>query len=198
VSDDDTVIVVCDSGPLIHLDEVDSLILLADFKRIIVPVSVHEEVLRHRPHVFDKDYCSIEIVETKQNPTSKLMKLKQSLSLDRGELDALELAESLGDCILLTDDNAARVAASTLNLRVHGTLAIVLRAVRRGLRSREETIALLQDLPVRSSLHIKSSLLQEAIKALQKWRESPWCFPISRKMALKVPTRMGLCAGTVM
>jgi hypothetical protein len=41
--------VVCDAGPLIHLDEIDSLSLLSDFGSTLVPRSVWSEVMRHRP-----------------------------------------------------------------------------------------------------------------------------------------------------
>jgi hypothetical protein len=42
--------VVCDAGPLIHLDPLDCLDLLADLGRILVPETVWaEEVERHRP-----------------------------------------------------------------------------------------------------------------------------------------------------
>jgi len=37
-------IVVCDAGPLIHLDEIDALDLLADFPRVLVPDAVWREV----------------------------------------------------------------------------------------------------------------------------------------------------------
>jgi len=42
-------IVVADTGPIIHLDELECLDLLADFNKIFVPDAVWREVLRHRP-----------------------------------------------------------------------------------------------------------------------------------------------------
>lgn len=41
--------VVCDNGPLIHLDELDCLPLLSDFSPVLVPNQVREEVNRFRP-----------------------------------------------------------------------------------------------------------------------------------------------------
>jgi predicted nucleic acid-binding protein len=41
-------IVVADAGPLIHLDELDSIDLL-DFGEVLVPDAVWTEVTRHRP-----------------------------------------------------------------------------------------------------------------------------------------------------
>ena len=41
--------IVCDTGPIIHLDELGCLDLLADFKEILLTVSVVEEIEKHRP-----------------------------------------------------------------------------------------------------------------------------------------------------
>ena len=43
------IVVVCDAGPLIHLDEVGCLDLLSDFQTLYVPRQVWIEVERHRP-----------------------------------------------------------------------------------------------------------------------------------------------------
>ena len=43
-----------------------------------------------------------------------------------------------------TDDTAARLAARNLSIRAHGTLGILLRAIRRGQRSRDELIEVLR------------------------------------------------------
>jgi predicted nucleic acid-binding protein len=41
--------IVSDTGPIIHLDELGCLDLLADFKNILLTVSVVEEIEKHRP-----------------------------------------------------------------------------------------------------------------------------------------------------
>jgi hypothetical protein len=41
--------VICDAGPLIHLDELESLSLLTDFDNVWVPEQVWQEVETHRP-----------------------------------------------------------------------------------------------------------------------------------------------------
>ena len=41
--------VVCDAGPLIHLYELGSLYLLADFETVLLPDGAYKEVLKHRP-----------------------------------------------------------------------------------------------------------------------------------------------------
>ena len=41
--------VVCDAGPVIHLDELGCLDLLQDFPRVILPGAVRREIEHHRP-----------------------------------------------------------------------------------------------------------------------------------------------------
>jgi len=41
--------VVCDSSPIIHLDELDCLHLLEDFPQVLIPDAVLKEIERHRP-----------------------------------------------------------------------------------------------------------------------------------------------------
>lgn len=59
--------------------------------------------------------------------------LVQSLSLDIGEQAALSLLEQHPQAMFLTDDAAARLAATTIGYRVHGTIGILIRAIRRHL-----------------------------------------------------------------
>ena len=43
------IVAVLDAGPLIHLDELGRLNLLNDFKELLVPLTVLDEALKHRP-----------------------------------------------------------------------------------------------------------------------------------------------------
>jgi hypothetical protein len=45
--------VVCDAGPVIHLSELATLNILNDFQRVIIPGSVHDEILKHTPFSLD-------------------------------------------------------------------------------------------------------------------------------------------------
>ena len=46
--------VICDAGPVIHLDELNCLELLCDFQEIILADTVREEVKHHRPEALKK------------------------------------------------------------------------------------------------------------------------------------------------
>lgn len=56
--------VICDAGPLIHLDELECLDLLADLGTVLVPDSVWREVARYRPNALDQSVVEFTCVET--------------------------------------------------------------------------------------------------------------------------------------
>jgi predicted nucleic acid-binding protein len=155
--------VVCDAGPLIHLDELDCLDLLADFQAVLVPEHVWQEVETHRPRALSHSGLEIQRVPTGISEDASFQALIKTLALDLGEQAALSLMTLHPDAILLTDDAAARLAADGLGYRVHGTIGILLRAIRRKQRGLDEVLAILHDLPVKSTLHIRPDLLQGII-----------------------------------
>jgi len=44
-----TLKIVCDCGPIIHLDELNCLCLLEDFREVLIPNTVHKEIKQYRP-----------------------------------------------------------------------------------------------------------------------------------------------------
>jgi predicted nucleic acid-binding protein len=72
------------------------------------------------------------------------------------------------EAIFLTDDAAARLAAVTLGYQVHGSIGILLRAIRRKQLSKSKVLNILRELPKQSSLHIRPGLLHEIIRELEK------------------------------
>lgn len=158
---EEKVLAVCDAGPLIHLDELSCLDLLSDW-RVCVPSAVWKEIEFHHPAVLE-----LPNIERKEPPlvlSNALLALAQSLSLDLGELEALAIMESTPDAMFLTDDAAARLVAQKLGYRVHGTVGVIIRAVRHKLRSSEAVIGILKALPARSTLYIRASLLSDIIR----------------------------------
>ena len=85
------------------------------------------------------------------------------MSLHRGEQEALALATKHENSLLLTDDTAARLAASVLGLGVHGTIGMLIRAIRRAQRTKEQVLELLGAIPTKSTLHLKRAFLETII-----------------------------------
>lgn len=160
--------VVCDAGPLIHLDELGSLSLLADFAHILVPEQVWQEVEVHRPNALPRSGLSLQKVAVSVSTQAAFQTLAQALLLGHGEQAALSLMADYPQAIFLTDDAAARLAAVTLGYRVHGTIGILLRSVRRGQQTGREILAVLRKLPTQSTLYVRPNLLQEIIDQLER------------------------------
>lgn len=155
--------VVCDAGPIIHLDELDALGLLAGLTPW-VPEAVWAEAQRHRPRALG--HPAIATARCSSPEDEIVLNLAAGLRLGPGECAALALARSTA-AIVLTDDAAARLAAESLGLRVHGSLGIIVRAPRVGLVTPQAVISLLQEIPRRSSLHLRPALLAEIVERVR-------------------------------
>jgi len=155
--------VVCDAGPLIHLEEVGSISLLNDFDEVFVPEQVWQEVAHHGPSALVQANVKLTKVNVTISSNAPFQALVKSLSLDLGEQAALTLMQNYPGGILLTDDAAARLAAVTLGYQVHGTIGILIRSIRRQQKSKEEILTILRDLPNLSTLYIRPGLLKEII-----------------------------------
>ena len=155
---------VLDSGPLIHLAEIDALDVISDFSTLFIAEAVSDEVRRHQPAALDSA-LNFHFLSA-PSPSAALRILARTLSLDRGELEALSLMEHNCHAIFLTDDSAARMAAEERGFKVHGTIGLIIRAARKGHRTRLEVIDLLRTIPIKSSLYIKPVLLNEIISSL--------------------------------
>ena len=69
--------------------------------------------------------------------------------------------EQTPQAMFITDDAAARLVAEQLGFNVHGTIGILIRSIRRGQMSPKEVLEILKDIPLKTTLYIKHSLLEE-------------------------------------
>lgn len=166
--DETGAVIVCDAGPIIHLDELGCLDLLADFFEVLIPETVCREVERHRPGALFGATFVLRRVSPSNPIPAELSALVQVFNLHKGELEALRVGLDHGSAIFLTDDTAARLAAGQLGMIAHGTIGILLRSIRRRQRTKNEVLALLKSLPFRSTLHLRRSLLDRVIGEVEK------------------------------
>lgn len=151
-----TVSVVSDTGPIIHLDEADSLDLLTVFDSLHIPHTVYDELAAGGiPDQFDDLEVTIHNVEADAYP-----------ALDPGESAALVLCSSL-DATFLTDDLDAREVAGAEGITVHGTIGVVLYALDADRLSQNEAIALLRILDSETSIYLSKPLLEYAIRLVE-------------------------------
>lgn len=160
--------IICDAGPLIHLDELGCLDLLSDFEVVIVPDAVWLEVKRHRPSALRRRVVKLDRKSATMATTPELIQFAQTFLLAHGEVEALQLMQETPQAIFLTDDAAARLVAERLGYEVHGTLGVVIRALRRNQRTKRQVANLLRSIRRRSTLFVDARLLQLLIDEVQK------------------------------
>jgi predicted nucleic acid-binding protein len=123
-------IAVADSGPLIGLTRIGQLELLPRmFSEIIAPPEVWREVTikgRGLPGAYEISQVKWITIQT---PSSQLVQ-PLSILVDAGEAQAIALAQTTPDCIILLDDARARKIAARLNIKQIGTIGLLLRAKR--------------------------------------------------------------------
>lgn len=156
-------LVVCDAGPIIHLDELECLDLLDSFSEVLIPNVVWNEIERHRPQAIPVCQQIAKQVFSAQPLTPDIKAIVQVFSLHAGEIQALNVVQEFQADLFLTDDTAARLAAGSMKIAVHGTLGILLRAIRMNQLSASEVLLVLKSIPDKSTLHLKASLLEQII-----------------------------------
>jgi predicted nucleic acid-binding protein len=142
MAETDPRVTVLDAGPVIHLDQLRCLDLLEGFGPLYLPATVEDEVRRHCRAA---DFLSIPDLRRVSDPDlvpASLMTLVRSLDLHAGESAAIALLARLNGQLFLCDDAAARLAAESLGYEVHGTIGLLIRAVRRGKRSAGRNLTL--------------------------------------------------------
>ncbi len=161
---------VLDAGPLIHLAELSALDVLNDLTLLYIADAMWDEVARHQPQALSSPALSLQrIAAPVLSPGLRTLAI--ALGLDRGEVESLSLMEIYPHAWFLTDDAAARLAAEHRQYKVHGTIGLLIRSVRRGQRAPGEVLDLLRLLPQRSTLHIRPALLNVIIQRLEEeWR----------------------------
>lgn len=160
---------VCNSGPLIHLAQINLFKIFKQFEEIIIPKSVFEEVcVQGKPGENEiKSLKNLKIIKVKNKEIAYLKKKLYRWKLSLPEVEAIYLAKKLNK-ILLTDDLDAREAAESISVEVHGSVGVILRAFREKILTKDETINALNDLYEKSKLFVSRVIIEEAIKAVKK------------------------------
>jgi len=168
--------VVCDSGPLIHLSRVGRLGLLKDlFGQIEISRSVYREVVEEakasgKPgvsaieHAIEKGW--VKVVETKEKAAVK--KLAESERIQIGDAEVLRLAKTRSTSLVTNDGWLVKVAKG-VGVQTLWTTTLILLAVKKGKIGKVAGKDLLREL-VLSGLHVRPdvyAMLLQAIDELQ-------------------------------
>jgi predicted nucleic acid-binding protein len=160
-------LIVCDTGPLLHLQEASSLDLLSAAGRIVIPSAVRAELNDYDPLWNESRARWITVESLEPENARRANRWVQADLLHEGEAEALSLAIQMRADWLLTDDAAARLVAQQQGLEVHGSLGVVLWAAATGHLQQPEAESRLEALS-RTTLWMSSRVLEEARAALRQ------------------------------
>jgi hypothetical protein len=153
--------IVADSSPLIALAIVEQLALLPQlYDRVLVPPAVWNEVtvqgigLPGAQAVSQLTWLEI------QSPNTSIVE-PLSILVDRGEAEAIALAQSTPNSTVLLDDAQARRVAERLGIRRIGTLGILRRAKKSGVIAEIKTYI---DQLRANGIYIKPSLVDAVLR----------------------------------
>ncbi|PGF17190.1 nucleic acid-binding protein [Natrinema sp. CBA1119] len=147
---------VADTEPIIHLDEIDALHLLSTIDHVLLPQTVCDELAAGTvpPALGAIEY---ELVEADAAALD--------VELDAGETAALAVAAERS-AVFLTDDLAARNAATERGVEVHGSIGILVLAYSRGALSESAAIGHMRALQAETSLFITDAIVEQGIALL--------------------------------
>ncbi|MEA5388539.1 nucleic acid-binding protein [Haloarculaceae archaeon H-GB11] len=152
-----TLVAVPDTGPLIHLAEIDSLDLLSLFDRILVPTTVLDELsVGTVPSGLSE--LAFQRIEASND-------VEYSTDLDPGERAALSVAQER-DAVLLTDDMAARDVATDLGVEVHGSIGVIALGYARDRFDKSDAERRMRNLQKKSTLFVSDAVVERGIELL--------------------------------
>jgi len=156
---------VFDAGPFIHLSEVRQLDLLSLFHRILTTHEVAEELKGLK--------LPEQALLTDLKPKSKdfAKYVMEKYNLDLGEATSIALCRQEQVKLFFTDDMDARETSHALGFEAHGTLAIVLRAMKEKILSKKGTIEAVEALYKKSSLFLTKDLVDWIMKEIEEFEK---------------------------
>lgn len=157
---------VSDTGPIIHLSEINLIKAFNIFSTVVIPEEVERELKNSKIIIFKK----IKILKLSPDFKDKVKMLTNQENLDLGEAFAIVLAMQEKTDYFLTDDLDARNVATKYNLQVHGTIGIILRAFREKIINKNIAIEKVNELHTKSSLFITKDLVDNVLKAIEEFK----------------------------
>ncbi|WP_227377895.1 nucleic acid-binding protein [Haladaptatus halobius] len=154
-----TIVAVADTGPLIHLAEIDALDLLTAIDELLIPETVYAELEEGGvpPEFSNLEWERIEVAQP----------VERGAELDAGERAALAVALERDEIVFLTDDLAAREFAQDQNIEVHGLIGLIALAYHRDVVPSDDAASLMRALQAETSLFITDAIVERGIKLLQ-------------------------------
>lgn len=159
---------VFDTGPFIHLNEINRISLLTLFQRILTTNEILTECRRMIDKI--KKLKNIEKKELTGKSKDMAKYLVGRYGLDLGEATGIALCNQELIMLFFTDDLEARRVAKNLGFEPHGTIAIILRSFKEKKITKKEAEQLIEDLYSNSSLFLTSDLKDWTFREIERFK----------------------------
>jgi predicted nucleic acid-binding protein len=161
-------IIVSDTTPLITLLKIHHLDILGElFHEILIPEAVYVELTtneRFMDEAIEIMKCPfIQKVEVADQKSVRIF--RKTTGLDAGESEAIVLAEDIKADLLLMDEAKGRLVAQQMDLKIMGTMGILLYAYEEKMITKEDVIASLQIIR-ETGRFISDRLIKELMKKI--------------------------------
>ena len=158
-------VAIANSSPLIALGRIGKLELL---RRVLGSVSITEQVYQE---IMSKPDYSESVAIKKAVEEDKWIKVSKSKEIDNilgvGEASTLGLT-LMSKQLVIIDDKKASFVADTIGLECHGTLYVILLALKKGIiRNKKEAVDVV-NLLIGNKLYLSSEVLSEFYALLSK------------------------------
>ena len=160
-------IAVFDTGPFIHLEDVDQFYLVKLIKKINISGNVYEELRELKDKV--NKTKNIELMDLSAKSKDFVQYLIDKYELDDGEATSIAICKQENIELFFTDDLEARNVAKSIGFQSHGTLAIITRAFREKLITKVDAIKAVKNLHEESSLFITADIIEWTIREIEKF-----------------------------
>lgn len=155
-------IVIADTTPIITLMKLQRLDLLEKlFDTVIVPNAVYEELVSNSNYQTEAQMvveCPfLKRLEVSDRQSIKI--LREVVGLDAGESEAIALAEEKHADLLIIDERKGRRVAKQMELKIIGTIGILLQAFDCEILSKTEILSYAENLK-NSSIRISDTLFE--------------------------------------
>ena len=161
--------VVCDAGPFIHLQEIKQVSLLQISKLVLTTEEILEECKNIRDSLTKQKYIQKKELMPQSKDFAKY--ILEQYSLDLGESTGIALCRQEQVKLFFTDDLDAREVSKKIGLSPHGTLGIILRALREKMLIKQEAKRSVHALYTQGTLFFTKELLDWTIKQIDTFKQ---------------------------
>ena len=166
---------IINASPLIYLGKIGALSLVPKlFTECYTTLIVKKEVLSddNVPEISVLKECFKEWLSLKEPTNQQLVNRLKELQIHTGEASVIALAKELQDntdeIVMIIDDFAAREIARTLDLKVTGTIGVLIKSLSLKFIAVEKCKDFLHILVENTTFRISSALFSKLIKEIEK------------------------------